>query len=199
MLISAISEPSAGGARAQARREDRAHRAPRVFKNHRVVEDSFTYIADDALAGSESVIVSLKRFQAEKGILLSRNTPIGVRLETSQSAELLAEDISRLSLIEIHIPYFKDGRAFSWARLLRTRLGFKGEIRVTGHFLLDQIAFFMRVGVDSFTLPENLSAADVEKAVGQISNVYQPSSDHRLTIRDLRHGTVLAAESVPAP
>ena len=198
MLTSAISEPSAGGARAQACREDRTHRA-RVFKNHRVVEDSFTYVADDALAGSESVIVSMKRFQAEKGILLSRNTPIGVRLETSQPAELLADDISRLSLIEIHIPYFKDGRAFSWARLLRTRLGFKGEIRLTGHFLLDQIAFFMRVGVDSFTLPENLPAADVEKAVGQISNVYQPSSDHRLTIRDLRHGTMLAAGSVPAP
>ncbi len=198
MLISAISEPSTGGAPGRAATEALEHRAPRVFKNHRVVEDSFRCIADDAIAGSGNVIVSLKRFQAEKDILLSRNTPIGVRLETSQSPELLG-DISRLSMIEIHIAYFKDGRAFSWARLLRTRLGFKGEIRLTGHFLLDQIAFFMRVGVDSFTLPENLSAADVEKAVGQISNVYQPSSDHRRTIRDLRNGTVLPGASVPAP
>jgi uncharacterized protein (DUF934 family) len=199
MLISAISEPSIGGAPAQVATEDLTHCAPRVFKHHRVVEDSFTYIADDAIAGSGNVIVSLKRFHAEKDILLARNTPIGVRLETAQSPELLAGDISRLSLIEIHTPYFKDGRAFSWARLLRTRLGFKGEIRLTGHFLMDQIAFFMRVGVDSFTLPENLSAADVEKAVGQISNVYQPSSDHRLTIRDLRRGTVLPAGFVSAP
>ena len=31
--------------------------------------------------------------------------------------------------------FFRDGRAFSWARMLRTRLGYRGEIRATGDFL----------------------------------------------------------------
>ena len=47
----------------------------------------------------------------------------------------------RLSVIVLEFPKFRDGRGFSWARMLRTRLGFTGEIRATGHFLYDQLAF----------------------------------------------------------
>jgi uncharacterized protein (DUF934 family) len=156
-----------------------------------MVADPFTPAADDASPEPGPVIVSLKRFLAEKEALLSRGTPLGVRLETSESPELLAGEVSRLSLIELHLPYFKDGRAFSWARLLRSRLHFLGEIRLSGHFLPDQIAFFLRVGVDSFALPGNISAGQVETALGQISEFYQPSTDRRLTIRDLRRREAL--------
>jgi uncharacterized protein (DUF934 family) len=100
-----------------------------------------------------------------------------------------------LALIELHMPYLRDGRPFSWARLLRTRLKFNGEIRLTGHFLLDQMAFFLRVGVDSFTLPEKIPATEISRAIGMISNVYQPAPDGKVTIGDLRlRRTALAAE-----
>ena len=196
MRISASSEPSTGGAAAQiAPVEIR----PQIFRNGRMAADGFTSAADDAALSSGAVIVSLKRFLAEKDALLSRAGPLGVRLESSQSPELLVDGISRLSLVELHIPYFKDGRAFSWARLLRSRLHFAGEIRLTGHFLPDQIAFFMRVGVDSFALPRNISAAEVEDFTGQISGFYQPSTDHRPTIRDLRRRGGRSPELIPAP
>lgn len=166
---------------------------PRIFRNGRIAADEFVFVADDAPLPDGPVIVTLKRFLAEKDRLLSRPAPIGVRLASGEAPELLRPDLPKLKLIELHIGYFKDGRAFSWARILRTRLNFRGEIRVAGHFLLDQIAFFLRVGVNSFTLPVNWSESDVETATGLISNVYQPSADHRPTILDLRRHTIVTA------
>ncbi len=168
--------------------------APIVYRHGRVIDDPFIFVDDGAALPSGPVIVSLKRYLAEKPGLLSRGGPVGVRLESSQSPELLG-DTGKLALVELHIPHFKDGRVFSWARLLRSRLGFSGEIRVAGHFLLDQIAFLLRVGVDSFVLPERMTAADVARAVAMISNVYQPAADGRITVQDLRlRATLLAAE-----
>ena len=159
-----------------------------LVKDGRVAEERFTALGDDGALPDGPVIVSLKRFLSEKDTLLARNLPVGVRLETNDSPESLGEDVHSLALVELHVPYFKDGRAFSWARLLRTRLGYRGEIRVSGHVLKDQLAFYRRVGVDAFSLAHDFPLADIERALAQISNVYQPSVDRRTTIRDLRAG-----------
>jgi len=166
---------------------------PRIFRNGRIVADEFVFLADDSPLPDGPVIVTLKRFLAEKDHLLSRPAALGVRLEGAESPDVLRADLPKLKLIELRVGYFKDGRAFSWARILRTRLQFSGEIRVSGHFLLDQIAFFLRVGVTSFALPGNWSPGEVQTATGLISNVYQPSADHRPTILDLRRRTIVTA------
>lgn len=166
---------------------------PRIFRNGRIVPDDFVFVADDAHLPDGPIIVTQKRFLAERDHLLARSAPLGVRLESAESPELLRPDLPKLGLIELRVGHFKDGRAFSWARILRTRLRFAGEIRVSGHFLLDQIAFFLRVGVDSFTLAGNWSQSEIERATGLISNVYQPSTDHRATIWELRRRTMVTA------
>jgi uncharacterized protein (DUF934 family) len=148
--------------------------------------EQFTVVADSDPLPDGPAIVSLARFQKERYQLLSRNGKLGLRLEASESPELIGPDVHKLALILLHVPYFRDGRAFSWARLLRTRLGYKGEIRVTGHVLKDQVAFFARVGVDSFDLPRPITEADVRTVRDEISQVYQPSVDGRETIWDLR-------------
>jgi uncharacterized protein (DUF934 family) len=157
-----------------------------LVKDGRLTGDPFTALGDDAALTDGPVIVSLKRFLSEKDGLLARNLPVGVRLETSDTPEALGEDVHRLALVELHIPYFKDGRAFSWARLLRTRMAYQGEIRVSGHVLKDQLAFFRRVGVNAFLLSHDFPLADIEHALGEISHFYQPSVDGGATIRDLR-------------
>jgi uncharacterized protein (DUF934 family) len=147
----------------------------------------FVTVADaDPLPAEGPVIVSLKRFQSERDLLLARGEKLGLRLDASESPELVGDDIHKLALIVLHVPYFRDGRAFSWARLLRTRLGYKGELRVAGHVLRDQVAFYARVGVDSFDLPRPVSEADVAAVQAEISHVYQPSVDGRETIWALR-------------
>ena len=158
-----------------------------LVKDGRIVDDSYTAVADgEALPPAGAVIVSLKRFLAEYDALSVRGAPLGVRLESSESPEALRDKLRAVSLVVLHIPYFKDGRVFSWARQLRTRLAFRGEIRITGHYLRDQIAFLARVGVDAFELTQNLSPDDIAAAMREMSNVYQPSVDGRRTIRELR-------------
>ena len=149
-------------------------------------DHAFTAVADNDPLPEGPVIVSLARFQKERDQLLARGKKLGLRLEASESPELIGPDVHKLALILLHVPYFRDGRAFSWARLLRIRLGYKGEIRVTGHVLKDQVAFFARVGVDSFDLPRPVTEADVQAVRAEISEVYQPSVDGRETIWDLR-------------
>lgn len=183
MLISIISEPHGGGHLPIA---GMAPEPLRVFRNGGVIENRFASVGDESPPGSGAIIVSLKRFLQDKSDLLSRGGPLGVRLETSDSPEALKPDIARLALVEIHIPHFKDGRAFSLARQLRTRFGFNGEVRISGHYLIDQIAFFIRVGADSFVLAGNISPDEAGQAIATISNNYQPSIDGRPTIRDLR-------------
>jgi uncharacterized protein (DUF934 family) len=148
--------------------------------------EAFTPVADSDPLPEGPAIVSLARFQKEHDQLLARGSKLGLRLEASESPELIGPDVHKLALIVLHVPYFRDGRAYSWARLLRTRLGYKGEIRVTGHVLKDQVAFFARVGVDSFDLPRPVTEADVKAVRTEISQVYQPSVDGRETIWDLR-------------
>jgi uncharacterized protein (DUF934 family) len=148
--------------------------------------DAFALLSDEAPLPDGAVLVSLSRFQTERDALIARNTPIGVRLKADQSPEQLGEDVHRLSLVALEFPKFRDGRAFSWARLLRTRLGFKGQIRAIGDFLYDQIAHQRRVGFDAWEVAEGFAPDDLSRAFHEISNVYQPSADGRKTIRELR-------------
>jgi uncharacterized protein (DUF934 family) len=151
--------------------------------------DAFITVADDAPLPEEGgAIVSLSRFRKDRDMLLARNAPIGVRLKAEESPEQLGEDAGRFSVVALEFPKFRDGRAFSWARLLRTRLHFQGEIRAVGDFLYDQLSYQHRVGFSAWEVPENFQADDLRRALGEISNVYQPSADGRKTIRELRAG-----------
>ncbi len=157
-----------------------------LIRDGALVEDAFETNADSDPLPANGAIVSLARFHRERDALLARNAPLGVRLKSEESPESLGEDVHRLSVVVLEFPKFRDGRAFSWARMLRTRLGFEGEIRGAGHFLYDQIAFMARVGFDGFEVREDFTLAQFERAIGEMSAVYQPSADKRPTIRELR-------------
>ncbi len=159
-----------------------------LIKNGEWAEDHFISVADDAPMPLNGTIVSLPRFQAQRATLLARNSPLGVRLKSAESPEGLGEDVHRLAVIVLEFPVLRDGRAFSWARLLRTRMNYRGEIRAAGAFLYDQIAFALRVGFDAFEVPERFTLAQFNRARSEMSYVYQPSADRRITIRELRAG-----------
>lgn len=158
-----------------------------LVKHGKLVDDNFVAPADgDALPATGGVIVSLKRFLEHRDALLARAAPLGVRLEAAESPDALGEDVHRLAVVVLNFPGPRDGRAFSWARILRTRMGFKGEIRASGHYLRDHLAFLTRVGVDAFELTQNISVDDFGSALHEISHVYQPSADGQKTIWNLR-------------
>jgi uncharacterized protein (DUF934 family) len=70
--------------------------------------------------------------------------------------------------------------------MLRTRMAFTGEIRATGHFLYDQLAFLARTGFDAFEVPDAITSVQYARALSEMTDVYQPSADGKKTIRDLR-------------
>jgi uncharacterized protein (DUF934 family) len=154
-----------------------------LIRNGAFADDTFVTVADDAPLPVNGTIVSLARLRGERETLVARNAALGVRLKSAESPEELGQDIHRLSVIVLEFPVFRDGRAFSWARMLRTRLGFTGEIRAAGHFLYDQIAFMKRSGFDAWEVPESFTLEQFSRALGEISHVYQPSADGRKNIR----------------
>jgi len=158
----------------------------KLIKSGAYAQDSFAPVADDAALPDGAVLVSLARFQKDRDTLLARNTPLGVKLASDQNPQVLADDLSRLSLVALEFPKFRDGRAFSWARILRTRLGFTGEIRAVGDFLFDQVNYQHRVGFDAWEVPDHFTVEMFHKALSEMTDVYQPSADGKKTIRELR-------------
>ena len=76
-------------------------------------------------------------------------------MHSDQSPELIADDVQRFALVALEFPKFRDGRAYSYARLLRERYGFKGELRAVGDVLLEQLFFMLRTGFDAFELQQS--------------------------------------------
>lgn len=157
-----------------------------LIRDGKIIDDIYARVADDAALPEGPVVVSLKRFRAERETLLARNQKLGVILASDESPEGIGSDLDRLSLVVLAFPKFRDGRPFSWARILRTRLKFQGEIRASGDYLYDQVAYLTRVGVDAFELPPSLTPELFQRALGEMTYVYQPAADGRKTIRELR-------------
>lgn len=158
----------------------------KLIKSGAYAQDIYAAVTDDGALPEGPVLVSLARFKKDREALLARNTPVGVRLQSSENPELLGDDVNHFALIALEFPKFRDGRAFSWARMLRTRLGFTGEIRAVGDFLYDQVNYQHRVGFDAWEVPDHFTVEMFQRALSEMTNVYQPSTDGKKTIRELR-------------
>ena len=159
-----------------------------LIKDGAFVEDRFTYVEDDAPLPEGAVIVSFTRWQDEKDALIARGTPLGVKLLSGEEPAPLKDDLDKLDVIALDFPMFKNGRAYSYARLLRSRYGYKGEVRATGDVLRDQLFFMARCGFDAFEVSQRITLDAFKEALGEISVVYQPASDGRKTVLEARHG-----------
>ncbi len=147
-----------------------------IIKDQQVSENTWIFVADDAPATTGNITVSVKRWLEDKQTLLQHAGKVGIRLTPGDSVADIGGDLPAISLIELDFPVFTDGRAFSQARLLRSRYAYRGEIRAVGHFLADQVFYLHRVGVDAFEINK---AEDVEPALSAMHDFsvrYQDSS-----------------------
>ncbi|TAJ70814.1 MAG: DUF934 domain-containing protein [Phenylobacterium sp.] len=145
----------------------------------RGAEDAFTHVADDQDMATGDVIVSLARFQSEGDGLLSEGRRVGVRLKAEEEAEVLAYDLPRLAVVALDFPKYRDGRAYTNARLLRERFKFAGQVRAVGDVLREQAGFMVRVGFDAFEPADDASANEWQAAARRYRHVYQRSADGR--------------------
>ena len=141
--------------------------------------DPFVFVADDEPAPDGDVIVSFARFQAEGDLLLGQERRVGVRVGPEDAVEALAYDLPRIAVVALVFPKFRDGRAYSAAMVLRTRLGFRGELRAVGDVLLEQAPFMIRCGFDAFVPADDTSAEQWDLAARRFRHVYQRAADDR--------------------
>ena len=96
-----------------------------------------------------------------------------VRLEPADDpAAISLEGVTR---VEVNFPKFGDGRGYSIAKLLRTRSGYRGELRAVGHITRDLLLFMESCGFDAFELREGEDPHEALASFEDFSDAYQAS------------------------
>ncbi len=160
-----------------------------LIKNGQIADDPWVTLKYDMEASVEhqDIIISLERWQAEREQFIDRNSRLGLRLKSDQSPTLVANDLEYFDVIALEFSVFKDGRAFSYARLLRDRFGYRGELRAAGEVLRDQLLFMHRCGFNAYEVADESMLDNWYEALSEISISYQPATDDRSSVLELRH------------
>ena len=145
-----------------------------------VVADEWRLFGEEAAGGvdggSDALIVPLAELRKDTAAWLTRPGRLGVRLAPSESVESLSDVLPHLALVAVEFPSVGEGRGFSYGRLLRDRLGFKGELRAVGAAVKqDKIFLLARCGFESFELPPEEKADEALAALRRYDVVYQPA------------------------
>lgn len=139
-------------------------------------------IAGTVIPATGKVIVPLSVYVAQKATLESRmdTGSAGIWLDTHETLETLisnVDDINNLPIIAVHVERFADGRIFSLGTLLRTRYGFRNELRAFGDVLRDQLFFLKRSGFNSYLIRADRSAEEALASLNDFTIPYQGAVD----------------------
>jgi uncharacterized protein (DUF934 family) len=171
---------------------------PLVRSGH-IAPDNFVRIEDGApVPDNVAVLVPAARFLADAEEFAKREAPTGVIWPNDRNIAELAPHLDRLTVVALVFPTFKDGRAYSQARLLRERYHFRGELRATGQVLRDQFVFLLRAGFDAFDVVKDTDAAAFEEAAKRYSVFFQPTGDGRVTVARARINRLAEGGKSPA-
>ena len=96
-----------------------------------------------------------------------------LRLEPTDDPAKLADRLGGAARVEVNFPKFGDGRGYSIARLLRSRYGYRGELRAVGHITRDLLLFLERCGFDAFELREGEDPHEALASFLDFSRSYQ--------------------------
>jgi uncharacterized protein (DUF934 family) len=153
-----------------------------LVKHGKIATDSFVHVADDADIPAEgAVLIPAARFLADAETLSQRADSTGVIWPNNRDLDELVPFLDKLAVVALVFPTFRDGRAYSQARLLRERYKFHGELRATGQVLRDQFVFMMRAGFDAFDVKKEADAEAFLATAKRYTVFYQPTGDGRIT------------------
>jgi uncharacterized protein (DUF934 family) len=159
-----------------------------LLRDGAIVEDPWTSVVDaEEIPSSGAIVVSFAQWEANRAALGGRKDPLGIRLAPDQSPALIADDLPRFQLCALEFPAFRDGRAYSHARLLRERYGFEGEVRAVGDVLMEQLHFMQRAGFDAYEVDSETAVEDWKTVQADMDVFYQPTADGRRTAMRLRN------------
>ncbi|MBD8555651.1 DUF934 domain-containing protein [Rhizobium sp. CFBP 8762] len=129
---------------------------------------------DTQLGVNEKLLLDLDSFISEAA---EGKTFLGVLIKPADDVRKLEPYLSQIALVAVSFPAFNDGRSFSHASLLRSRLGYTGELRAVGDVLIDQIPLMLRCGIDSFSVTNATALQRLsEGRLPGIDHHYQPTA-----------------------
>lgn len=159
-----------------------------VIKEDHLGTDRWLRAPDDAaLPGAGPILVSLDRWRQDQQALDASALELGLSLRADQSPVDIPGEVNRFNLITVEFPTFTDGRGYTAARLLRERLGYRGELRAVGDTGRDQFAFLRRCGFDAVEVADGGGQTENwEAARGEFNFVFQAAADGRAPVSKLR-------------
>jgi len=169
-----------------------------LIENGHPIDDRFSRVPDEeALPEGVPVLIGFERFLSEAEALKSRQAPVGVIWPNNRPVGELEPYLGQISLIALVFPTFRDGRAYSQARLLRERHGWRGHLRATGNVLRDQFLLMARSGFDQIEPTKEADAAHFDEAMESYTVFYQPTADGRPSLLRERLGRVASTGARP--
>jgi uncharacterized protein (DUF934 family) len=146
-----------------------------ILRRRELVADEWAYLGEASAA--QALIVPLSALRAEAARWRDWSGRLGVILAPADAPEELAAELPRLALIALEFPNPGDGRGYSQARLLRGRLGFRGELRAVGAGVKqDQVFLLVRCGFDALELAPGEDPQAARRAWRRYTVGYQPGS-----------------------
>ncbi|WP_256081621.1 DUF934 domain-containing protein [Massilia sp. YIM B04103] len=156
-----------------------------IIKGREIVEDDWQVLrlaegedAETVAVPAGKVIVPLQVWLSQRTALEAR-AAIGVWIASDERPEALKGELDRFGVVAVDFPKFTDGRGYSIAYNLRTRLGYKGELRAIGDVLRDQLFSMHRVGFNAYATRPDRSIHDALKGLTVFSETYQASVDEQ--------------------
>ena len=140
-----------------------------VIINERIADNFWLSAIDDQDLPAEGQIATLGQWQIDPSLP-------AVMLQSGDDPSLLFDYLDPLQLIVVHFPDFNDGRGFSSGRALR-EAGYRGELRASGQFLIDQLQFLKRCGFNAFDLPEGTCLEAAIASIKHFTIHYQAAQD----------------------
>jgi uncharacterized protein (DUF934 family) len=168
-----------------------------IIKGHEVVEDDWQVLRlaepvdgapphDPATASvpAGKFIVPLSLWLVQRELLAARTAAgeIGVWIAPDESPEVLKGLLDQFPVIAIDFPKFTDGRGYSIAYNVRTRMGWTGELRAIGDVLRDQLFSMRRVGFNAYAVRADRNVHDALKSLSDFSETYQASVDQKVPL-----------------
>ncbi|TNE93407.1 MAG: DUF934 domain-containing protein [Gammaproteobacteria bacterium] len=161
-----------------------------------VVDDPWILVDDETeVTKSQAMILTLQHWQGLGEGGCNEGLEHGIVLGPDDDPVVLEALVNTLPIIALQFPSFRDGRAYSQANLLRTRYGFKGDLRAVGDVLRDQLALMRHCGFTSFAVRTDKSVTDALKGFAEYGMIYarsvrMPEPLYRRRVRECHDGTL---------
>ncbi|KAA1170985.1 DUF934 domain-containing protein [Marinobacter salinexigens] len=142
-----------------------------------LADDQWTFVDDEVwVTKSRPMILPLDQWQKLDESGTGVRSIHGVWLGPDDDPAVLGPISGELPIIALQFPSFRDGRAYSQANLLRTRYGFKGDLRAIGDVLRDQLALMRHCGFTSFAIRADKCVSDALKGFDGYDMIYARSA-----------------------